>query len=190
MPSLSLSLALTALLTAAVLVVAIRAARGYLKHRGRRLVTCPETERPAAVKIDAVHAGLTAAVTRSDVRLSTCSRWPERAHCGQVCLDQIESAPDGCLVTAMLGHWFTAKECALCGQPIGAVHWHDHRPALRRSDGRTLEWNEIDLTNMDEVLATHAPVCWRCHVAETFRREHPELVTERPGHDGEHRLYV
>ena len=36
------------------------------------------------------------------------------------------------------------------------------------------------LEKLQEVLATHWPVCWNCHVAETFRREHPELVAHRP----------
>jgi hypothetical protein len=26
------------------------------------------------------------------------------------------------------------------------------------------------------------PVCWNCHIAQTFRRVHPELVVVRPPH--------
>jgi hypothetical protein len=33
---------------------------------------------------------------------------------------------------------------------------------------------------VSNVLATHVPVCWDCRVAKTFRREHPELLTDRP----------
>ena len=29
-------------------------------------------------------------------------------------------------------------------------------------------------------MGTHLPVCWNCHIAESFRREHPELVVDRP----------
>jgi hypothetical protein len=31
-------------------------------------------------------------------------------------------------------------------------------------------------------LGRHWPVCWSCHMSETFRRAHPELVVERPAH--------
>jgi hypothetical protein len=30
-----------------------------------------------------------------------------------------------------------------------------------------------------DVFSTHRPVCWNCHVTETFRRLHPELVVDR-----------
>ena len=29
------------------------------------------------------------------------------------------------------------------------------------------------------IPAVYRPVCWTCHVGETFRREHPELVVDR-----------
>src|SRR6266576_3849706 len=45
-----------------------------------------------------------------------------------------------------------------------------------------LEWNEIPLEHLQQTLSTHWPVCWNCHIAETFRRRHPELVTDRPAH--------
>ena len=32
---------------------------------------------------------------------------------------------------------------------------------------------------MPLALATSLPLCWNCHVAATFRRMHPELVTDR-----------
>ena len=42
----------------------------------------------------------------------------------------------------------------------------------------------FDLTAASEImailaLATSLPMCWNCHVAESFRRLHPELVTDR-----------
>jgi hypothetical protein len=30
------------------------------------------------------------------------------------------------------------------------------------------------------VLETHAPVCWDCYIAQTFRQDHPDLVVIRP----------
>jgi hypothetical protein len=30
-----------------------------------------------------------------------------------------------------------------------------------------------------ETMQTHLPVCWNCHIAQEFRREHSELVVDR-----------
>ena len=30
-----------------------------------------------------------------------------------------------------------------------------------------------------EAMSASLPVCWNCHVAPTFRREHPGLVVDR-----------
>jgi hypothetical protein len=45
---------------------------------------------------------------------------------------------------------------------------------------RTYEWPEIPPEQIPGVLATHLPVCWNCHIAETFRRMFPERVVDRP----------
>jgi hypothetical protein len=42
-----------------------------------------------------------------------------------------------------------------------------------------VQWSEIPAEKLQEVMRTHQPVCWNCHIAETFRREHPELVVDR-----------
>lgn len=155
-------------------------ARSYFRLKGTRLVTCPETKKPAAVELDLRYAAATSAFGRPHLRLKDCSRWPERQACGQTCLAQLEEAPYGCLVRHILTDWYRSKPCALCRKPFGEIHWHDHKPALRRSDGLTLEWREIRPDDVPDALATHQPVCWNCHVAEQFRREHPELVVDRP----------
>ena len=54
-----------AVATAGAVFLLVRAAVGlysYLHFRGTRLVTCPETKRPAAVEIDAGYLGLTSAL--------------------------------------------------------------------------------------------------------------------------------
>jgi hypothetical protein len=47
-------------------------------------------------------------------------------------------------------------------------------------EGRTFGWGEVPAERLPEVLGTHLPVCWNCHIAETFRRQHAELVIDRP----------
>jgi hypothetical protein len=58
----------------------------FLQYRGRRTVRCPETGTSAEVQIDAGHAALTAVPGPPDLLVRDCSRWPERADCGQDCL--------------------------------------------------------------------------------------------------------
>jgi hypothetical protein len=156
--------------------------RAYFRYRGERLVVCPETQKPAAVDVAAGRAARQALGGKLELRLSDCSRWPERAGCGQDCLSQVEADPGSCLVWNIVARWYADKTCALCGKPFGEVHWHDHRPALLDAEMRTVQWTEIAPENLPAVFATHWPVCWNCHIAESFRRQHPELITNRPPH--------
>jgi len=75
-----------------------------------------------------------------------------------------------------------SMKCVYCRKPFGEIHWHDHPPAVVNEQGKTLAWTEIPLGSLQHTLSTHWPVCWNCHVAETFRRLHPELVTDRRAH--------
>ncbi|MGD1105110.1 MAG: hypothetical protein ABSA59_23955 [Terriglobia bacterium] len=53
-------------------------------------------------------------------------------------------------------------------------------PALLAPDSKTLSWGAVAAEKLPDIFATHKAVCWSCHIVETFRREHPELVTDRP----------
>jgi len=152
----------------------------YIKMRGARVITCPDNELPAAVTVDARHAAFTAAGGHEHLRLDSCSRWPEKAGCGQECLTQIETQPADCLVKTQVSRWYADKSCAICGKALGVVDWASHKPALRAPDGRTLEWGDVRPETMFQVMGTHAAICWDCHVAETFRRQRPDLVLDNP----------
>jgi hypothetical protein len=173
----ALWLAVGALAVAALSLALRPLARTYFAYRGTRVVTCPETNAPAAVDVDATFAAMSHASFGSpELRLAACSRWPERQGCGQECLAQIEAAPEACLARAMVERWYKGRRCAFCGRPFGEVRWADHRPALRAPGGETMQWNEIRAEELPAVFASHAPVCWNCHIAESFRRRYPELV--------------
>ena len=148
-------------------------------HGGTRLVTCPETKAPAAVGIDVAHAALTALTGGTEIRLDQCSRWPERQGCGQECLEQVGSDPEGCLVRTIVKQWYTGKTCTLCDASFDSVQSFGHSTALLGPDGATVEWRELPSELLPKVFQTHRPVCWNCHIAERFRREHPELVIDR-----------
>lgn len=159
---------------------AIPGIRAYFDYRGKRLITCPETRQPAAVDVNAREAAVGAFLTEPTLRLKECSRWPERENCGQECLQQIEADPENCLVWNIVSKWYEGKNCALCLKPIGSLHHLDHAPALIGPEFITAEWKDFRPEQLQDIFSRYQAVCWNCHVAETFRRVHPELVTDRP----------
>lgn len=152
------------------------------RSSGERVITCPETHGTEVVRVDAGHAAWSHLRGEKDLRLDTCSRWPERAGCGQECLAEIESAPDGCLVRERLRNWYRGASCAFCGMGIGPLHFFEHQPGLRSPEGRTLFWDEVLPKDLPEVLRTHQPVCFDCLIAESFREKFPERVVDDPWH--------
>jgi hypothetical protein len=178
-PGTLLLIVVAALAAVVVAMQVVKAWRSYLLYRGTRLVTCPETEKPAAVEVDAGRAARETLLGRARLRLEDCSRWPEREDCPQDCLKQVEADPEGCLVWAIVTRWYRGRTCAYCGKLFGEITWHEHRPALVSPAGKTMQWTEVSPELLPGVLETHRPVCWNCHIAETFRREHGEMVTNR-----------
>ena len=164
----------------ALYVVLPVVADAYRRFRGTRLVTCPETHQAAAVEVNARRAAFKAAIGRNELSLRDCSRWPEREDCGQECLRQIEVAPEDCLVRTMLTKWYQKQSCALCTAPFEGIESWGHRTALMKPDGTTVEWGDVRAETLPDVLATSHPVCWNCHIAASFRRQHPDLVIDRP----------
>jgi hypothetical protein len=156
------------------------AARTWWLHRGIRVITCPETRRPAAVKVDAGHAAASVFRDKVNLRLQSCTRWPERAGCDQECLAQIEANPDETRLEAILNDFVEGDRCVLCRRRMPALTRFGHRPAFRAPDGTTISVDDIAPERVYEICRTHTRVCCDCHVAETFRREYPDLVIDRP----------
>ncbi len=173
-----LFVAILAVATLIALFVVI--VRTYLRFRGTRVIARPETNQPAVVEVDAKHLAATTPLGEGSLRLKNCSHWPERQGCGKRCLKQIQSAPQECLVRTIATRWYQGKSCSVCGKCFEGIRWSDHRPALIDSEHRTLQWHEVRPDKLTEVLASHQPVCWNCHVAERLRRRYPELSVERP----------
>lgn len=174
--------AVAALIAAFLVVGLVHSLQTYFRLRGKRLIVCPENRQPAAVNLDAARSARKAFFGSPYFRLSDCTRWPERAGCGQECLKQIELAPEECLVKNFAARWYEGKKCAYCGKPIEQVDWMGHKPALMNQEKKTVFWDEIPPEKLPEVFDNYAPVCWDCHITETFRREHPEMVVDRPAH--------
>ena len=146
-----------------------RPGSAWLKYRGRRVITCPENHRPAATVFGRA----------PELRLSECSRWPEKAGCGQECLSEIRESGADCLVRNIIANWYRDKVCAACGQPIGEIDWAGSHPAVLVADQVSVEWNQIPADKLVGTLAAASPICFACHTANRLVREHPELVTDR-----------
>ena len=156
--------------------------RTYFKFRGQRLVSCPRAHERAAVRVAAGKAALKSAAGQDSLRLCECSRWAGPPRCNQHCLEQIREAPDACLVWNIMSRWYQGQSCAYCQEPFTAIHWHDHPPAMIGEDRKSIQWNEVPAEQLQETMRTHVPICWNCHITETFRRVHPESVVDRPVH--------
>jgi hypothetical protein len=176
-----MSLSLWVIVAAAVVLAALAFGflRAWLGFRGKRVITCPENHLPAGVSLNAGHAALSSMGGKADLRLSECSRWPERSGCGQQCLGQIVEAPGDCLVRNIVAHWYEGKKCVWCGSPLDATHWTERKPALLSADRVSRAWNEVAAEKLPETLQTALPLCFPCHTANTFVREHPELTLDR-----------
>ena len=161
--------------------------RKYIRYRDSRMITCPDNGEAAIVEVDAIHAALTSALGQPDIRLQNCGRWPMLQNCGQECLVQLDVAPPECLVRGVLMRWYEFKSCHYCGKPFPQIQLLDHKPALQSPEGRLLEWGEVDIVELQTVMNTYTPVCWDCNIAQSFMRDHPEMVVYRPWQPGIHR---
>jgi len=166
--------------TLLLLGYAIRQTVKLQGYQGKMLVTCPETGKPAAVKVATWRAILAGLVGQHHVRLCACSRWPEREGCDQDCLCQIEANPEAHKAWTIAAKWFEGKKCIYCGAEISSVKPLEHRPALLNVERETRQWDQIPTEELLEAFWASQPVCWSCHVAETFKREFPDRVTYRP----------
>jgi len=150
----------------------------YVRYRGKRIVTCPETHEAVSTEINAALAAGTWLVTQPRFVVTACSRWPERAGCDQACAPQIEADAEGTRVRDIVTHWYTERTCVYCAKPIedlvGATG-----PGLLNADGELYEWSDIAAEDLPRTLANSVAVCARCELAEDFRRRFPNRVIDR-----------
>lgn len=164
---------------ALLFLVSARLVTILFRYYGPRVITCPENRESAGVELDVRQILATGLVHPPRLQLSACSRWPERAGCGQECLSQIESGPEACLVRTILAEWYANKNCAFCGLPFGKIQWAVQKPALLIGGRPSADCTSIPAEKLPEILQSAKPVCFACHTASTWVREHPDLVTDR-----------
>jgi hypothetical protein len=153
--------------------------RIVLALRGPRVVACPETGQPTGVTVDLRYAVRTGLRQHTPcVRVRACSRRTERGRCSESCVSQ--AADSASTPRAIVTGGVTGQPCAYCRRAIAHVAFLDHYAAFLQPDGSTIEWPQVPPERLRDTIAARPPVCWDCHVAETFRRKYPELVTDRP----------
>jgi len=155
----------------------------WARLRWTRVVTCPETHKPVAVTIDTGHAAITAVWEKADLKLATCSRWPERQNCDQACVAQIVEAGDETLTRMLAEHYFEGKRCAVCQRPIDNVSATLLQPGLLDPVTHELSaWDEIPAQDLPDAFRVRNPACANCTLAESFRRMYPDRVVDRVPH--------
>ena len=170
-----IALAFAALLLVAMTIVF---AGLYVRYRGKRIVTCPETNLPVSTEIDAALAVRTWIAAQPRFVVTACSRWPEHAGCAQACALQIEASPEETLVRTIVTRWYAERNCVYCAKPIAEIGGFVS-PALLTSDGELCEWADVAADDLPRFLANSVAVCATCELAEDFRRRFPERVSDR-----------
>jgi hypothetical protein len=179
----SSTLVLVAIVSVFVAVGVLLLLAAWLRVTATRVVTCPANHQLVSVRV----AGFPALLHRwfgpraraEEVTLASCSRFQGKPRCDQRCVTQIEAAPDGCLLWPMVERWYHGKACARCAKVFTTISHGDQRPGLLDPSGRSRDWNDVPIDQLEQVFATHRPVCWDCHVVEQLYLRHPELVVER-----------
>lgn len=75
----------------AVYVLLPVAASTYRRMRGPKFVTCPETQQPTRIELDAKRTALMSTLGKETPRVAKCARWPEHQDCDQGCLEEAEA---------------------------------------------------------------------------------------------------
>jgi hypothetical protein len=81
-----------------MLLPALWAEQTYRTYREGRTVNCPETDAPVSVRFNALRAAWSSLAGPPTLRLADCTRWPERAGCGQECIPEALLANPASLV--------------------------------------------------------------------------------------------
>lgn len=161
------AVALLAIVLAAYAALAIRT---WIRYRGVRLVTCPDNTRPAGVTVDVGRAVIGALRETADVRVATCSRWPQRQGCEEPCVAQIDASPAGTRVKTIAARFFRDRRCVICARRIGPLNRGGSQPGLMNPITReAAPWVEVPAQDLSEALRERRPLCADCTLAESAR---------------------
>ena len=141
-----------------------------------RVIRCPATSRPAAVRLESFRAAIARTLGREPkIELVDCSRWPDAANCGRGCMAGITADFDATRLSAQIDRWRASSQCSKCGR----VFCSEGRPRTKvhfvSPNGMVFEWNELPFDWLGEALDCWEPLCGACAA------ERPEFPTWRAG---------
>ena len=178
------SLFIALLFVAVLLVYLAIAARTWVRVRGERLVVCPETNLPVAVKVNVGYAIASTLWDQPELRLTSCSRWPERQDCDQPCVHQIETAPNETSPQVIAADFFGKEHCTICGLPIGAPARTTRQPGFMNPASREVDtWDSLPVQDLPRAMTAWRPLCANCTEAESFREMAPARMTDSERHE-------
>src|SRR5262249_30928671 len=132
----------------------------WIRLRGSRILTCPETHKPVSVTIDTGHAAVTAVWEKADLRLATCSRWPERQDCDQACVAQIVESGDDTKTRAIADRFFRGQHCTVCQRRIDSINATLMQPGLLDPVTHNVSaWDEIPAQDLPDAFRARKPMC-------------------------------
>ncbi len=104
-----------------LLLPALWAEQTYHTYCEGRTVNCPETHAPVSVRFNALRAAWNSLSGSPNLRIADCTRWPERADCGQECIPDATRAKPTPLVDHV--RWRTRRIVHLPVLLAGAAAW-------------------------------------------------------------------
>ena len=161
----------------AILLVALPVGislQSYFRNRGRRVIICPENQRPETVELDGKFAFSSALRGEEHDRLQSCTRWPEKGDCGQECLAQVNPSPEN--LERLLQKWYQGKSCAICNRQLTPADWRRSRLALLNENQKLFELRHMHLDEVPSALDRMKPLCWNCHQEERVRQAAPPRI--------------
>lgn len=147
----------------------------YFKNRGRRPVVCPDDDHHAEVEVDNKFALQAAMHGKEQMRVRSCTHWPENSQCGQECLVQVEATSEN--IDRLLTRWFDGKPCNICGRLLTPDDWRFGRMGFLNERFKLVELRQIDLDDIGSFPEPTRPLCWSCHQEVKQQQAAPARIT-------------
>jgi hypothetical protein len=143
----------------------------YFKNRGRRPVVCPDDDQCAQVVVDNKFVLQAAMRGKEQMRVKSCTHWPQNEQCGQECLVQVDATSEN--IDRLLTRWLGGKSCNACGRLLTPADWRFGRLGFFNEQFKLVELRQIDLDEIGSVPEPTRPLCWSCHQQEKQRQTQP-----------------
>jgi len=126
--------------------------RGILRRRDKTtVVICPTMKVPAEVGLD------------PELRMESCSRWPELQNCSQSCMPQVQFSAEDLNDFAAR---YEGKKCSSCGTALTRDDWYKSRLAVLETNPEVSKIPGVDRPSILSDPETRDPICSACYAAK------------------------